>query len=80
MGNPFPSAIEWGTADWALSNVGGVAQIWDESGNYTLINTGDIIPSTNGFFVQALLTKQLHQDTSICEVHDATNNYKSGRN
>jgi len=39
MGNPYPSAIEWGTTDWALTNIGGIAQIWnDATGNYALIN------------------------------------------
>ncbi len=80
MGNPYPSAIEWDAAstDWALSNIGGVAEIWDESaGNYALINNGDVIPSTNGFFVQATATSNFISIPEEARVHNSTNNYKN---
>ena len=52
LGNPFSSAITW-YADWTVSNVGGVAQIWNEAGlRYSPINSGDIIPATQGFMAQ----------------------------
>ena len=80
LGNPFPSAIEWGTADWALTNVGGVAQIWnDAGGNYISRNAGDIIPSTNGFFVQVSSATNSMTIPTSARVHNTTNNYKSSR-
>ena len=82
MGNPYPSAIEWDatSSDWALSNIGGVAEIWDESaGNYALINNGDVIPSTNGFFVQATNATNSMTIPAAARVHNTHNNYKSGQ-
>lgn len=81
LGNPYPSAIEWGTADWALSNVGGVAQKWDDvSGNYAPINAGDIIPSTNGYFVQASASNNSITIPASARVHDTENNFISENN
>ena len=52
LGNPYASAIIWNNEDWTYSGIGGVAQIWEEINNgFTLINPGDIIPSTNGFAI-----------------------------
>ena len=82
LGNPYPSAIEWNTPDWALTHIGDIAEIWDESaGNYALINAGDVIPSTNGFFVQ-VESSAYHGDNSLnipasARVHNTTNNYKN---
>ena len=54
LGNPFPSAIEWGTEDWELNNIESASHVWNEgSGNYSLVLPGEPIPSTNGFFVKA---------------------------
>ena len=54
LGNPFTSALIWNNGDWLLNNVGTVAKIWTE--NYASysdidINTGGIIPATQGFMV-----------------------------
>lgn len=82
LGNPYPSAIEWNTSDWALTHIGNVAEIWDEgAGNYAMINPGDPIPSTNGFFVQ-VESSVYNGDNSLtipaaARVHNTTNNYKS---
>lgn len=53
IGNPYPSAIDWSlVATTDLAN-GGAAYLWDEdAGNY-VSGTGLIIPSSQGFFVQA---------------------------
>ena len=52
IGNPFTSALTWYT-DWTTSNIGGVANIWNEAGkSYTPISAGGIIPAGNGFMVQ----------------------------
>ncbi|NOY51958.1 MAG: T9SS type A sorting domain-containing protein [Chlorobi bacterium] len=82
LGNPFPSAIKWATSDWALTNVGGVAKVYNEAaGTYADINANGIIPSTNGFFVQA----SVDASNSItipasARTHDNTNNYKYSPN
>ena len=78
LGNPFPSALEWNTTDWSVTGIGAVAEIWDNNaGNYTPINPGDIIPSTNGFFVQVDNTSNSLTIPLSARLHDATNNYKS---
>lgn len=52
LGNPFSSAVTWYTG-WSTSAVGGVAKIWNEAGlSYSSINSGDIIPATQGFFIE----------------------------
>jgi len=40
---------------WSTSNIGGVAQIWNEQGrSYTPCNPGEAIPACNGFMVQVV--------------------------
>jgi hypothetical protein len=52
LGNPFSSAITWYTG-WSTTAVGGVAKIWNEAGlSYSSINAGEIIPETQGFFIE----------------------------
>jgi hypothetical protein len=54
LGNPYSSALTWYTG-WTTSNIGGVAQIWNEAGrSYTPCNPGEEIPACNGFMVQAV--------------------------
>lgn len=79
LGNPFSSALQWKNGDWSMTNIGGVAKIWNESsGNYTDIPANEYIPSTNGFFVQAAnATNAITIPSSAC-VHDSQNNYKGG--
>ena len=78
LGNPYPSALTWGDANWSLTNVGGVAKVWNESGgNYSDISSGGVIPSTNGFFVQVTNTTNSLNIPAADRVHDAVNNYKS---
>ena len=78
LGNPFSSALTWGDANWSLTNVGGVAKVWNESGgNYSDISSGGIIPSTNGFFVQVTNTTNSLTIPAADRVHNAANNYKS---
>ncbi len=55
LGNPFPCSIVWNDGNWGLTNVGGTAKVWDYAsnpGNYSDLTANNIIPSTNGFFVQ----------------------------
>jgi len=55
LGNPYSAALIWdATTDWNKTNIGGVANLWNEEGqSYTPISAGGIIPSENGFMVQA---------------------------
>ncbi len=77
LGNPYPSALTWGDANWALSGVDGTAKVWDESaGNYIDVASGGIIPSTNGFFVQVTSGTNSLTIPASDRVHDATNNFK----
>ena len=80
LGNPFPSALTWGDANWSLSNVAETAKIWNESaGNYSDISSNGIIPSTNGFLVQVSSSTNSLTIPVADRVHDATNNFKSSQ-
>lgn len=57
LGNPFPCAIDWGSAGWNRSSFSDVANVWNEAAmNYlpVTLTTNNIIPANQGFFVQAL--------------------------
>ncbi len=81
LGNPFSSALKWGTTNWNLNNVDGVAKVWNESGgNYndvTVDGDNKVIPSTNGFFIQVTSGTNSLTIPAADRVHDATNNHKS---
>jgi hypothetical protein len=54
LGNPFPSAIEWNFTTWALSSISYTAKVYSNAaGNYIDITNSEIIPASQGFFVQA---------------------------
>jgi len=78
LGNPFTSALKWNDGNWALTNVGGVASVWNETAqNYTsLANPNDIIPANQGFFVQ--VTDAINSITipSAARTHSLTAFYK----
>ncbi len=77
LGNPFTSALQWKNGDWSLTDIGGVAKIWDEAaGNYTDISSNGYIPSTNGFFVQAANSTNAITIPASARVHNTQNNYK----
>jgi len=77
LGNPYSSALTWGTG-WTLTNIGGVAQIWNESiKDYTLINTGDAIPAMNGFMVYTEVASQSLTIPAAARAHSAAPWYKS---
>ncbi|NOX85509.1 MAG: T9SS type A sorting domain-containing protein, partial [Chlorobi bacterium] len=80
LGNPFPSALEWNNGDWTLNNIGGVAKKYDEaSGNYLDLAAGAVVPSTNGFFVQATSGGAGVTIPKSARVHNSTvNNFKKG--
>jgi len=78
LGNPFTSALKWNDGNWAMTNVGGVASVWNETAqNYTsLANPNDIIPANQGFFVQ--VTDAINSITipSAARTHSLTAFYK----
>lgn len=77
LGNPFPSALKWDDGNWALNNIAQTAKIWNSNNkSYEDISSNDIIPATQGFFVQ------VNSPTSLIipaasRVHSSTNWYKS---
>jgi len=82
LGNPFTSALTWGTASWSLTHINGTAKIWNESSaSYSDIALGTgIIPALNGFMVQ--VTDGFSGANSllipeVARVHSATSWYKS---
>lgn len=78
LGNPFPSAIKWKDGNWNMSNIGGIAKIYDEeAGNYNDINVNGTIPSTNAFFVQVSDATNAITIPAASKVHSATDNYKN---
>ena len=80
LGNPFTSAIGWGNGDWNLKNVENAAHVWSESaGNYLLVTDGEIIPSTNGFFVKVTDPDNSITIPALARIHDNQNNYKSSQ-
>lgn len=77
LGNPYSSALTWNTG-WTLTNIGGVAQIWNEGiKDYSLINAGDAIPAMNGFMVYTSVASQSLTIPAAQRVHSATAWYKS---
>jgi len=81
LGNPFTSAVTWGTANWNLTNVTSTAKIWEEStASYIDIpaNTG-IIPAMSGFMVETTGNGSLTIPATD-RVHSATPWYKSTNN
>lgn len=79
IGNPFASAITWGSG-WSLGSVGGVAYVWDEATkDYIDIEAGDPIPSANGVMVY-LGGEETSQSLTIpaaARIHSSQGWYKS---
>ncbi len=52
LSNPFSSAIKYDQGSWNKVNMGGYAQIWNETtASYKVLSENQIIPSMNGFMV-----------------------------
>lgn len=77
-GNPFASAINWGSATWTKTNINAVAQVWSSAnGSYkTTTEQGNIIPAINGFMVYTTGSGELTIPADA-RVHNAANWYKS---
>ncbi len=79
LGNPFTSALTWGTSDWSLNNVTATAKIWDATAaSYTDVATNGKIPALNGFMVQVTNGTNSLAIPTNARAHDATSWYKSG--
>ncbi|MCF8367119.1 MAG: T9SS type A sorting domain-containing protein [Bacteroidales bacterium] len=79
LGNPFPSALLWGTEDWLLGeDVDNNCQIWNEqNASYTVISSGnDIIPAMNGFMVHASVNNASLTIPAAAKVHNDQAWYK----
>ena len=78
LGNPFSSALKWNDGNWALSNVGGVASVWNEvAQNYiSLANPNDIIPANQGFFVQVSDASNSITIPAMAKTHSTQSFYK----
>ncbi|GAP42621.1 protein containing Por secretion system C-terminal sorting domain [Lentimicrobium saccharophilum] len=77
-GNPFASAINWGSGTWTKTNINAVAQVWSSAdGSYkTTTEKSDIIPAMNGFMVYTTGSGELTIPADARE-HNAANWYKS---
>jgi len=84
LGNPFPSALSWGTAGWLLSNIQATAKIWKEStAGYIDIQYGgpnEIIPALNGFMVEVSSGSGSLTIPAAARVHNGSAWYKSTDN
>jgi hypothetical protein len=77
LGNPFPSAITWGTSNWSLSNIDATAKIWSESSaSYIDVNQNGVIPAMQGFFVRVSSGTNSITIPKADRTHSATNWYK----
>ena len=73
LGNPFQSALTWGTADWMLTRIVTTAKIWKEStASYVDIAPGGIIPAMNGFMVQVSNGTGIINIPKAARVHNTT--------
>jgi len=80
IGNPFPSALDWGVGSWSLSNVDANCQIWNEaSASYTVVSSGGDIPAMNGFMVHASVNGASLALPTDARVHSSTNWYKNSQ-
>jgi len=77
LGNPFSSAIAWGSC--SRTNINATAKIWNESTAAYVDITSGIIPSMNGFMVQVSSGTGSVTIPTTARVHDATAWYKSGQ-
>ena len=78
LGNPFPSALTWGTANWSLTNIATTAKVWDEDdAAYDDISSDGLIPAMNGFMVQTTSGTGSLTIPLTARVHNAQPWYKS---
>ena len=77
LGNPYPSALSWGDNNWSMTNVSGVAKVWNSAAaNYTDLSSGEIIPAGNGFFIQVQDASNSITIPASNRMHQDVNSYK----
>lgn len=78
LGNPFSSALTWGTG-WTLTNIGPFGTyVWsDAAKDYSLVSPGDPIPAMNGFMVYTSAASQALTIPAAARTHNSTSWYKS---
>jgi hypothetical protein len=81
LGNPFSSALTWdASAAWGLTNIAGVAKIWNEANqSYSDLTSSPstVIPATNGFMVQVSTGTASLTIPAAKRVHSSQPFYKS---
>jgi autotransporter-associated beta strand protein len=83
LGNPFPSAVNTTSGNWAKANMDNAIYVWSDGvGNYLISPgtlNGDIIPAMQGFVVHATSAAASITVPEAARVHDNTSFYKSGK-
>ena len=84
IGNPYPSAIDWGLGTWSRTNLNGSVYVQNgATGNYVSWNgstgglTNGIIPAMQGFFVKAESEGASLTIPNLSRVHSTSNIYKN---
>jgi len=84
LGNPFSSAIQWGTGTWALTNVDDQVWVWNGTtwkdfvaGSGAGGLTAGIIPMGQGFFVHANAASPTMTIPANAQIHSETMFYKA---
>ena len=78
LGNPFSCALGFSLGTWNRSNVGAVAQIWNElNASYTVLSDSQVIPAMNGFMVYSAVAGGSLTIPADARVQDNTAWYKS---
>lgn len=83
IGNPFASAINWGSGSWVRTNTTGIAYVWD-NGSYLASNVvgagglpDGIIPAGQAFFVRATASPAAVTIPADARLHQGDGLYKS---
>ena len=83
VGNPFSSAIQWGTGTWNLTNVNDQVWVWDAgwkdyvAGTSSGTLTNGIIPMGQGFFVRTNAAGPSMTIPADAQVHSSQAFYKT---
>lgn len=81
LSNPYTSAIEWNNNEnWVFENISGIAKILNQSGSYTDIEVGDIIPAMQGFFIQSSSETNQIIIPRESQIHSTNNWSKASKN
>ncbi|MFZ4414058.1 MAG: T9SS type A sorting domain-containing protein, partial [Bacteroidales bacterium] len=74
LGNPFASPIKWNDGtNWNLSNVNGLAKIWNGGSTYSDIASDEILPAMQGFMIQVSDVTNAITISPASRVHSVSN-------